>query len=223
MSSEGLPHPKRAIVFDGACLKTMRILGESSENEMIACFLRGELTSERFGPGLQAALNAIGGSERLVSEPNLSDETENRLRRDLLAATRGYGQNRDVFDEDFPRPSSVRWVRAELDRHELARVRYIDDSYWNALSDGSRLPADAAQRIRDGVRVFGVSNRRFIAMARAVARGERFDQLILAGCEYNDLVCLEGHLRLTGYALAGFPVKSECLIGTAPTMGRWTR
>jgi hypothetical protein len=35
-------------------------------------------------------------------------------------------------------------------------------------------------------------------------------------------VCLEGNLRLTAYALAGFPAGVECLVGTAPTMGRWT-
>jgi hypothetical protein len=34
---------------------------------------------------------------------------------------------------------------------------------------------------------------------------------------------LEGHLRLTGYALAGFPAAVECLLGTAPDMGRWAQ
>lgn len=201
----------------------MRFLGESSEDEMIACFLQGELTSHRFGSGLRAALTAAGVSERLVTGPDLSDENENRARRELLAVTRGYGQGRDVFDEDFPPPASVRWVKAELSRAELARVRYIDYSYWNELSGDSRLPLDAARRIREGIRVFGVSNRRFLDAAGAVARGERFGPLILAGQRFDDLVCVEGHLRLTGHALAGFPVQVECLIGTAPTMGRWAR
>lgn len=199
----------------------MRIVRESSEDEMIACFLQGELTSDRFGAGLRAALGAAGLSERLLTDANLSDEVENRARRGLLRETRGYGQDRDVFDENFP--TSVRWVRAELDQAELARVRYIEDSYWNELSGGSRLPVDAARRIRDGVRVFGVSNRRFIDAARAVARGNRFPPLILAGERFDDLVCLEGHVRLTGFALAGFPVDLECLVGTSPTMGRWAR
>jgi hypothetical protein len=201
----------------------MRILRESSEDEMIACFLHGELTSRRFGPGLRAALTEAGLSERLLAEADLGDENENRARRDLLGAARGYGQNRDVFDEDFPAPASVHWIRAELSQAELALVRYIDYSYWNELSGGTRLPADAARRIREGVRVFGVSNQRFAVAARAVARGERFPPLILAGRRLDDLVCLEGHLRLTGYALAGFPVEVECLVGTAPTMGRWAR
>lgn len=201
----------------------MRILGESSEDEMIACFLQGELPSHRFGPGLRAALNEAGLSARLVTDADLSNEDENRARRELLAVTRGYGQGRDVFDETFPASASVRWIRAELEPAEVARVRYIDYSYWNELSGGSRLPADAATRIREGVRVFDVSNQRFLDAADAVTRGERFGPLILAGQQLDDLVCLEGHLRLTAYALAGFPVAVECLIGTAPTMGRWAR
>ncbi len=69
----------------------MRILDESSEDEMIGCFLQGELTSRRFGPGLRAALSAAGLSERLLTEADLSDENENRARRGLLGTTRGYG------------------------------------------------------------------------------------------------------------------------------------
>ena len=55
----------------------------------------------------------------------------------------------------------------------------------------------------------------------ATVRGVRFPPLILVGETHGNLVCLEGHLRLTGYALAGFPAAVECLLGAAPDMGRW--
>ncbi|WP_285560152.1 hypothetical protein [Actinoplanes regularis] len=198
----------------------VRIIGDCSEDEMVACYLLGELTSARFGAGLRRALAAAGRSERLLTDADLADSADNRARRDLLAATRGYGESRDVF-EDFP--DQVRWIRAVLTAGELARVRYLEYSYWNELSGGSRLPGDAAERIRAGVRVFGVSNGRFIAAARAVRRGERFAPLLLAGPRLETLVCLEGHLRLTAHALAGFPVEVECLVGTARAMDRWAR
>jgi hypothetical protein len=60
-----------------------------------------------------------------------------------------------------------------------------------------------------------------VAAARAIARGEPMPPLILVGATRDDLVCLEGHLRLTGHALAGFPTDLECLVGTSPAMGRW--
>ena len=187
---------------------------------MVACFLLGELTSARFGAAIRRALAAAGLSERLLTEADLADPAANRARRGLLTATRGYGENRDVF-EDFP--GEVHWVRAVLTPAELARVRYIEYSYWNELSNGTRRPGDAAERIRAGVRVFGVANDRFLAAERAVRRGERFPPLILAGPRPDALVCLEGHLRLTAYALAGFPVEVECLVGAAPALDHWAR
>lgn len=198
----------------------VRIIGDSSEDEMIACFLLGELTSQRFGAEIRRVLTAAGHSEHLLTDADLVDPTANQARRALLAATRGYRENRDVF-EDFP--AQVHWTRAVLTPDELTQVRYIEYSYWNELSGGSRLPGDAARRIRAGVRAFEVSNERFIQAACAVRRGERFLPLILAGPRPETLVCLEGHLRLTAYVLAGFPGGVECLVGTAGALERWAR
>ena len=69
----------------------------------------------------------------------------------------------------------------------------------------------------------GLALDRLEEVARALTRGEQFPPLILVGEKHEELVCLEGHLRLTAHALAGFPVAVECLVGTAPTMGHWAR
>jgi hypothetical protein len=198
----------------------VRVLGVSSEDEMIACFLSGELSSPRFGQNLRSHLTAGGQAERLLTHPDLSDAGANLARRALLAATRGYGENRDLF-ENFP--AHVTWTRALLSADEAARVRYLDYSYWVELSGGSRRPADAAARIEAGLRAFDVPNEPFLDAARALIGGERFPPLILVGERQDDLVCLEGHLRLTAHALAGFPAGVECLVGTAPAMGRWAQ
>jgi hypothetical protein len=100
-------------------------------------------------------------------------------------------------------------------------VRYQNYSYWVELSGRSRRPSDAATRIKAGLRAFDVPDEPFFDAAEALAGGTRFPPLILVGAEPDDLVCLEGHLRLTAYALAGFPAAVECLIGTAPDMGHW--
>lgn len=156
---------------------------------MVGCFLRGELDSERFGQSIRDALRELSEPMRLVAQPDLSDQRANQARRRLLAMTRGYGEDRELF-EHFP--ASVQWVWARLTPDELARVRYVEYSYWNEISGGSRLAADAAQRIRAGERPWGVSNERFFRAAQALQRGEKFDPLILAGPREDDLVCLEG-------------------------------
>ncbi len=153
----------------------------------------------------------------MLTRPDLADQHANEARRALLAATRGYGEDREIF-EHFP--ATVRWEWIRLTAAELAQVRYIEYSYWNEISGGSRLAADAAKNIRAGVRPYGVSNQRFIRAAAALLRGEHFPPLILAGPGHDDLVCLEGNLRLTAHALAGFPSDVECLAGTAPALGR---
>ncbi|WP_371503173.1 hypothetical protein OG871_38305 [Kitasatospora sp. NBC_00374] len=192
----------------------------SSEDEMVACFLRGELSSRRFGQNLRSHLAAAGQTEQLLTHPDLSDTGANFARRALLAATRGYGENRDLF-ENFP--TQVTWTRALLSADEAARVRYLNYSYWVELSGGSRRPADAAARIKAGIRAFDVPNEPFVDAAHALIGGERFPPLILLGEGQDNLVCLEGHLRLTAHALVGFRIDIECLIGTAPTMGRWAQ
>ena len=201
-------------------LTVVQVLGMSSEDEMVACFLRGELSSQRFGKNLRSHLAAAGQADQLLTHSDLSDAGANFARRALLAATRGYGENRDLF-ENFP--TQVTWARALLSADEAASVRYLDYSYWVELSGGSRRPADAAARIKAGLRTFDVSNEPFVDAAQALLRGERFPPLIVVGERPDNLVCLEGHLRLTAYALIGFQTDTECLIGIAPTMGRWAK
>ena len=185
---------------------------------MIACFLGAELTSTRFGPAIQAALAAAGHPESLLTHPDLTDAAANVARRAVLAATRGYGEHRELFDVF---PDDVTWTRAVLTPAELAAVRYMDYSYWIELSGGTRLPADAARRITAGLRAYDIPNDGAIAAGQAAKAAVRFPPLILVGETHDNLVCLEGHLRLTAYALAGFPAAVECLLGTAPDMGRW--
>ncbi|HEX4394888.1 MAG TPA: hypothetical protein VH084_25605 [Mycobacterium sp.] len=198
----------------------MKVLDGSSEDEMIACFLRGELSSRRFGGEIRSHLGAWRQAEQLLTQPDLSDAVANDARRALLAATRGYGENRALF-ENFP--TRVTWVKAVLSADEAAEVRYINYSYWVELSGGSRRPVDAAARIKAGVRAFDEPNEPFMNAARSIIDGERFWPLILVGERQGKLVCLEGHLRLTAHALAGFPIDVECLVGTAPTMGHWAQ
>jgi hypothetical protein len=198
----------------------VQILAASCDDEMVATFLRGELSSERFGGDIRSCLVSRELPERLLTDADLSDAGANAARRAVLAATRGYGENRELFI-DFP--AEVTWIKAILSASEIASVRYMDYSYWHEISGGSRLPADAAARIKAGMQAWDVPNGRFVTAARALTSGAQFPPLILVGENREELVCLEGHLRLTAHALAGFPMAVECLVGTAPTMGRWTQ
>jgi hypothetical protein len=199
----------------------MRGLRAGSEAEMVALFLRTELTSERFGDELRALLERAGLPESVVTDPDLDDDAGNQARLRLLTGHRGYGTRTEVF-EDFPDDVCWQWMVITAD--ELAGVRYIDYDYWDELSGGTRLAVDAARRIRAGVTPFGVPNGRVLHMARAVAGGARFPPLILVTTGLgDDLVVLEGHVRLTALMLARdhLAPELEVLVGSSPEMTNW--
>jgi hypothetical protein len=199
----------------------MRRLRESSEAEMVALFLRTELPAARTRDDLRAWLERDGLPERVITAPNLDDETENQARLRLLAQHRGYGTRTELFD-NFP--DDVRWQWMAITPAELSEVRFIDYDYWVELSGGTRLAADAAPRIRAGVAPFGVSSEWAIGMAREVGAGARFPPLILVTAGLADgLVVLEGHARLTAFMLARdqLPPELEVLVGSSPSMTGW--
>ena len=123
-------------------------------------------------------------------------------------------------------PADVRWACVALTPDELAAVRYIHYSYWLELSGGTRSPADAAERIRSGTRVYDIPTDGFLDAARAFADGAEWPELILlSGREEQGNVMLEGHVRLTAMALAAdsVPREIEVLRGVSPRMVDWSQ
>jgi hypothetical protein len=199
----------------------MRFVAESTEAEMVAVFLSGELRSERFAPGTRDAVSTVGADMRLITAPNLADEAENVLRGRVLEETRAY-LRRDGLFGGFPDNVSWQWVT--LNPEELMAVQFIHYSYWNELSGGSRLPLDAARRIREGVEPFGASNAGFFELADGLAERAPAGELILATAGGSEpIVALEGHARLTALALRPEIISRELevLLGTSPTMWGW--
>lgn len=69
----------------------MKIVSQVQEDEVIAEFLFAEVNSDRFKEGI---LHALGDHDlNLLIKPNLNDQAENQIRRDILGQTRGFGRN----------------------------------------------------------------------------------------------------------------------------------
>lgn len=199
----------------------MRRCRSATEEEMVALFLRTEIAAARFRADLLAHLRAMGLPERVVTCPNLANAEENRARRELLGRYRGYGRDEGLF-EGFPK--KVRWEWEALTAEEVAQIRYIDYSYWNELSGGSRLPKDAVPRIHAGIAPFGVSSEWAPHFAEAIAAGAQVPPMILvAPKEDAHLVVLEGHARLTAYMMRpdALPAELPALVGYSSEIVRW--
>ena len=97
----------------------MRRLRPSSEAEMVALFLRTELTAARFRDKLQALLERDGLPEHVITDPDLDDDAENQARLRMLTQHREYGTRTGLFD-GFP--DDVRWQWMAITPAELATV-----------------------------------------------------------------------------------------------------
>ena len=199
----------------------MEFVGTSSEEEMVSLFLKSEIGSNRWRPRLLEILHELKCPVALLEEPDITRNEHNELRARVLTRFRGYGENRALF-ADYP--TGINWQWVLLNREELSRIKYVDYDYWNALTVGSRHPTDAAQTIRKGVEIYGVSNRGFLEGAEAMRHGAEFvEPILVAPDPAEDLVILEGHVRFTVYALLGkdAPQPIRALLGLSTGFTSW--
>jgi hypothetical protein len=193
----------------------MKLIRPTTEADMIAVYLKAEISSERFGQLILDQLAQDGMKRRIVDAPDISNVDENVYRRHLLGAYRSY-----VFEE---LPAHIAWYRASLKREEVAQVRYINYDYWDELSRNTRLPGVAAQTIAAGIEIFEVSNEGFLRAAQALREGAHFLELILVGTSPTEVLTVyEGHGRLTAYMLAPecIPEELEVVVGFAAECAR---
>ncbi len=195
---------------------------------MIAEFLRQEYAStERYSAHIQACLAAEGASSRIITEANLADATQNSLRRRVLGRYRGYDTGQPSFFTDFP-GRGVDWQWVALTPDELLDSMYIRYEFWSRLSDGTRSPRTAAARIR-GNEAFGDGTAageldRFLALVDCLTQGLQLPPVILVSADGGATrVVLEGHSRLTAYAMVPdtIPSEIEALLGTSADIARW--
>jgi hypothetical protein len=201
----------------------MRGFRPATEPEVVLAFLRGEMDSGRFGKDVRRGLVEAGGLH-LVQSPDLSSAEENRARECALASARGW-RDAELF-EGFP--EQVDWYHGVLPYEVLSRVRFIDYSYWNELSGGSRRPADVAATLRSGRLpewLIELGTDWCFQFAARLATAEAVDDLIvMATPDLGRLVLLEGHARLTAVFVGGLQQRLtvRAYLGRSDAIDQWT-
>lgn len=177
----------------------MQYLNESSEDEMISEFLRAEYLSDRFSEQIKDAMSELLMDEHIILEADIKSADENAKRKKLLGKFRGYGLNQEMF-ERFPTVTA--WSLCSFASDDLEKIRYIDYSYWNELSAGTHMPTAAAETIRKGISIYGQDNSGFLRAAEYIRSGGTFPTMFFLTSDFENFVIVEGHLRMTAYALA---------------------
>lgn len=199
----------------------MKTIKKVTENEMVALFLKTEINSNRWSQTILSLLNKDNQSRSIVDNPDVTDEKENKYRIKLLGDFRGYGRNEDLFG-DFP--DDVEWFRVFLTKKELEQVQYMKYSYWDELSNHTRLAKVGAETVESGKTIFDDSNDGFLKAAEAIKKGVKFPEMIfISKDEQSDIVVLEGHQRITAYFLVPeyIPSELEVIIGYSKNISQW--
>lgn len=167
----------------------LRKIRPLDENEVIAQFLRGEFYQEEFQPYRRRF-------SKLVTQPDLSNERENSLRRALLFRRRGR-----LWLE---LPSDTQWWEVELSPLDIYRMRVFPRNQWLRYGVPSFLLSETVQRIR--TRIITDSKDPFIEKLRSLSlemkQNSEFTSVILITIdECTPLTIIEGNHRMTAAAL----------------------
>jgi hypothetical protein len=199
----------------------VRILRPASEAEVVATFLRAEIESARWGDKLRDLLREDGVDESVLAHPDVDDADANAYRANVLDRHRGWLQRIGLF-QGLPR--DLAWTLVALTPEEVLAMRYIDWDWWLEISDGTRDPSVAADRIRRG-HVPGADLDEDRALAERLRSPTPPPELIaIAQPDLAKLVVLEGHVRLTAYALFPelLPAELDVFVGTSDEVDGWS-
>jgi hypothetical protein len=193
----------------------LRVIAPSTEDEMIAVFLRAGLDSPRFRERLKQALVAHSASPDLIRCAVTTEEPSNQLRRKILETFYGWGQDESVFGG---MPGDVEWLWVELDVEDLLN-RVFTIAWYFEETFGTRRAAELAELKR---RTEGSLKNPILAEIRA----GRFPEspILLSQPDLERMVILEGHNRIISYLvdpdMVPFPIRA--ILGVSSRISEWS-
>ena len=170
-------------------LGRMRTIRSTSEDEVIAAFLKNDFHSPEF----EEYQKALSG---LVMTPDLNDAVQNARRRALLFIRHG------KLWRELPRDTE--WFEVELRVSDLERVRVFPRAQWRKLARGDFAFNQILRSLRSKRR--HTIERAFLskiwALRRWLDRDTTAGAVLLIGLdEYGPLTILDGNHRLVAAAL----------------------
>lgn len=199
----------------------MKILKLVTENEVTALLLKNNFNSFRFGKKLKVIMGKRDINEKIITDPKLHNEKENKIREKLMRSFDGDDIG-GYLSQDFP--NNVQWKLVRLNKKDIQQIKYLNYSYWNELSNHKRYITEGVKTIKKGVEIFNQSNDIFLKAFEALKQGTKFPPpVLIAKNEQSDLVAVDGHLRLTSYLFDSkyIPEKIDAYIGYSENFANW--
>lgn len=157
-------------------------------------------------------------SEEEVAEAFRSAELAGRFMDEIIAGRRGW---RIGWLDGLP--EAFDWQYVALAPDEVLDILYIDWDWWVKVSAGTRSPRETARRLRAGLIPGGN-----VEWHRPIAEQLASDDnppppLIAVVAPGGPLVLVEGHVRLTAFALFPeyLPDELDVLLGVGDCAHEW--
>jgi hypothetical protein len=170
----------------------MRKLRRLTEAEVIAEFLRGEFFQKEYDADRDRFTS-------LVEHPNLTDATENEVRRILLF------RRRDTMWWELP--EDRQWWEIDFEPEDVEQVSVFPRAHWRKIAQGNFRALDVAARIRQ---LKDTEPNEFIQKISDIGANLHSDlpqgMIIFLGIdEQRPVTLLEGNHRFVASLLAGGP------------------
>jgi hypothetical protein len=199
-------------------------LGAATEDQVILAWLQAEIESPDFqafvigNPPNPANLSLAFKAARA---PDLRDQTQNDLRRQIITASFGFGQGTGTFEG---LGSDIKWRRIRYTPDEVAEMFYARRAgAWQLLSPVTRKVAEGATNVGH-VFTGDQTNMVVLSLASGLCHSDKkVPEIIALRRPDGNLVILEGHARATAIVLEAhrFPDGVTVYVGAGPSVANW--
>ena len=202
----------------------MEDLGAATEDQVILAWLQAEIESPDFqayivgNPPQPANLSLALKAAR---SPDLRDQAQNDLRRQIITSIYGFGQGKGSFEG---LANEIAWRRVKLTTDEVAEMLYArHEGAWQLLSPVTRKVAEGATNIGHVFTGDG-TNMVVLSLASGICHSDKkVPEVIALKRPDGRLVILEGHARATALVLEAhrFPHGVQAYVGDGPSVAGW--
>ncbi|TMC39205.1 MAG: hypothetical protein E6J28_03945 [Chloroflexi bacterium] len=202
----------------------MEDLGAATEDQVILAWLQAEIESPDFqayivgNPPQPANLSLALKAAR---SPDLRDQAQNDLRRQIITSIYGFGQGKGSFEG---LANEIAWRRVKLTTDEVAEMLYArHEGAWQLLSPVTRKVAEGATNIGHVFTGDG-TNMVVLSLASGICHSDKkVPEVIALKRPDGRLVILEGHARATAIVLEAhrFPHGVQAYVGDGPSVAGW--
>ena len=199
-------------------------LGAATEDQVILAWLQAEIESPDFqayivgNPPNPANLSAVLKAAR---SPDLRDQAQNDLRRQVITSLYGFGQGKGSFEG---LGDDISWRRLKLTSAEVAEMLYArHEGAWQLLSPVTRKVAEGATNIGH-VYTGDATNMVVLSLASGLCHSDKkVPEIIALKRPDGRLVILEGHARATAIVLEAhrFPHGVQAYVGEGASVAGW--